>query len=81
MTPECVLCVGEVAGGSRSYFGVGRVVIALSMCSSHQVLANHSSTMTLLNHRLWSGVTSNKGPPSSLLLNYLLSPENMRKEM
>lgn len=52
MPPECILCAGEVAGGSRSCLGVGGVVIVVSMCSSHQAPANRASAMMLPNHGL-----------------------------
>lgn len=52
MSAECTLCPGEVAGGSWSCLGVGRVVIVLSMCSSYEATVNHASSMTLSKHGL-----------------------------
>lgn len=52
MPAECTPCVGEVAGGSWSCFGMGRVVIVLSTCSSCEATVNHASSMTLSNYGL-----------------------------
>lgn len=52
MPAECTLYAGEVAGGSWSCLGVGKVVIVLSMCSSCEATVNHASSMTLSNHGL-----------------------------
>lgn len=52
MTRECTLCAEGGGWRLQELPRVGGIVISLSMCSSHQSLANHTSALTLLTHRL-----------------------------